>query len=147
MDIQFVGEDSYVLVDYVTKYATKAEKGHMRDTFDAINSTKSLSSRLYSFGLRALGNRECGALEVADTLLGIPLFVTDPATTFRWLDVNQLRAKRLKTVQVVQNLDPESTDLFYESWVDNHYPNRPEELQEMCLYDFVRWFDIVKTGY
>lgn len=25
-----------------------------------------------------------------------------------------------------------------------HHPNRPEQLENICLYDFLRWYDIVK---
>lgn len=46
----------------------------------------------------------------------------------------------------MKQLDPHSTDIFYESWVDNHYPERPDELENMHLHDFVRHFDIVKTA-
>jgi len=31
-------------------------------------------------------HRECGALEAADTLLGISLYGTDRNTTIKWLD-------------------------------------------------------------
>lgn len=71
MDLQYVGEKTAILNYYITKYATKGEKSHAVDTFGNINSTKCLASRLYNVGLRALSNRECGALETSDTLLGI----------------------------------------------------------------------------
>lgn len=63
MDLQYVGEKTAVLNYYITKYTTKGEKYHAVDTFDNINSAKSLASRLYSVGLHALSNSECGALE------------------------------------------------------------------------------------
>jgi hypothetical protein len=37
-------------------------------------------------------------------------------------------------------LNPE---LFYESWVDDYYPNRPPQLENMHLYYFVCYFDVV----
>lgn len=37
------------------------------------------------------------------------------------------------------------TDIFYANWLDIHYPNRPQGLQAMSLYDFIRWHDIVNT--
>jgi len=52
-----------------------------------------LASYLWNIALRFTNNRKCGALE-ADTLLGIPLYRTDPNTTVRWLDVNQIQKSK-----------------------------------------------------
>ena len=71
MDIQYIGENSAILNWYCTKYSTKAEKSHSVQVFDNITSTKSLASRLWNVALRSISHRECGALEAADTLLGI----------------------------------------------------------------------------
>ncbi|CAG5047431.1 unnamed protein product [Parnassius apollo] len=126
IDIQYVGEKTAILNYYVTKYTTKSEKTNATDMFNDINSTKSLRSRLYNIGLRVLSNRECGALEASDTLLGIPLYGTDPQTTIRWLDVNIHRNRRVKSKSEMTALDPNSTDIYYDSWIDNVYPARPD---------------------
>jgi len=91
-----------------------------------------------------VNNRECGALEAADTLLGIPLYGTDRNTTIRWLDVNQIRRKKLKSYKEIEALDPESTDIFHPSLVDDLYPHRPNELENISLYEFAQWYDISK---
>ncbi|XP_044742220.1 uncharacterized protein LOC123303484 [Chrysoperla carnea] len=142
IDLQYIGEKTGLLNFYITKYTTKGEKSHIVDTFELLNSTKTLRSRLFNVGLRALSNRECGLLEASDTLLGISLYGTDPNTTIRWLDVNMNRNRRLKPKKQIEQLDPNSSDLFYESWVDDYYPNRPLELENIHLYDFLRWYDI-----
>lgn len=142
MDIQFVGEKTTILNWYITKYTTKSEKCHIGEMFNDINSTKSFASRLFSLGIRLLNSRECGALEACDTLLGIPLYGTDPETTIRWLDVNMTRTKRLLPVQKIKNLDADSINIFFETWIDDYYPDRPAELEEMSLYDFSRWYDV-----
>ena len=141
MDIQYIGENSAILNWYCTKYSTKAEKSHSVQIFDDITSTKSLASRLWNVALRSLSHRECGALEAADTLLGIPLFSTDKNTTIRWIDVNMVRSRKLKDRATIEALDGESSDIFFPSWVDNYYPNRPEELEGIHLYDFMAWHD------
>lgn len=87
MDIQFIGEKSAALTAYITKYQTKDEKSFACDDFRDFVANKPLSNRLWNFALRTLSNRECAALEAADTLLQIPLFDTDPGTTIKWLDV------------------------------------------------------------
>ena len=141
MDIQYIGENSAILNWYCTKYTTKAEKSHNIQVFDDITSTKSLASRLWNVALRSLSHRECGALEAADTLLGISLFSTDKNTTIRWVDVNMVRSRKLKDRATIEALDDESSDIFFPSWVDSYYPNRAEELEDMHLYDFLAWHD------
>lgn len=88
MDLQFIGEKSCALSSYVTKYQIKPEKSNSAQSFEVINSTKSLDSKLWNVDLRSQNNRECVSLEASDTLLGIPLFGTDQSTTIKWLDIN-----------------------------------------------------------
>ncbi|XP_011858793.1 PREDICTED: uncharacterized protein LOC105556322 [Vollenhovia emeryi] len=86
MDIQFIGEKSSLLTWYVTKYMNKAGKSELAESvFDSKNNknNKSLASYLWNVAFRFMNNRECGALEAADTLLSIPLYGTDPYTTIR----------------------------------------------------------------
>jgi len=83
MDLQYIGEKSAVLNWYTTKYATKSEKSHINNVFNDVESTKSLPGKLWNIAMRAISHRECGALEVGDTLLGIPLYFTDPSTVIR----------------------------------------------------------------
>lgn len=145
MEWEYVGEKTAILNYYVTKYTTKSEKTHTTDLFEDLNSTKSLRSRLFNIGLRGLSNRECGALEASDTLLGIPLYGTDPNTTIRWLDVNIYRNRRVKSKTDIMMLEPESTDIYYESLIDDYYPNRPKELEPINLYSFAQNYDIVRS--
>ncbi|XP_029157812.1 uncharacterized protein LOC114930228 [Nylanderia fulva] len=146
MDIQFIGEKSSLLTWYVTKYMNKAGKSELSENIldSKDNKNKSLASHLWNIALRFTNNRECGALEAADTLLGIPLYGTDRNTTIRWLDVNQIRYRKLKNRKEIEALDPESTDIFYQSLTDDHYPHRPNELENTSLYEFAQWYDISK---
>ena len=141
MDIQYIVENSAILNWYCTKYSTKAEKSHSVQVFDSVTSTKSLASRLWNVALRSISHRDCGALEAADTLLGISLFSTDKITTIRWVDVNMVRSRKLKDRATIEALDDESSDIFFPSWVDTYYPNRIEEIEDMHLYDFLSWHD------
>lgn len=99
---------------------------------------------MYNIGLRSLSHRECGSPEASDTLIPHALFETDPDTTIRWLDVNQTRNKRVKSKAEVENLPADSNEIYYDSVVDDYYPSRSNELEKTHLYDFVRWFEIVK---
>ena len=145
MDIQYIGEKSTLLTWYVTKYVNKPGKSELSD-FDLEsfknNKSKSLASVLWNFGLRSLTNRECGALEAADTLLSIALYGTDRNTTIKWLNVNRIRQRKLKSRKEIETLDGESTDIFCPSVIDDYYPNRSQELESVSLYEFVQWYDI-----
>jgi len=77
-------------------------------------------------------------------LLGIPLYGTDPNTTIRWLHVNQIRYRKIKSCKAIEALDGDFTNIFYPSVIDDHYPHRPEELELMSLYEFVQRYDITK---
>ncbi|XP_070517894.1 uncharacterized protein [Cardiocondyla obscurior] len=148
MDIQFIGEKSTLLTWYITKYVNKAGKSELSD-FNLENcknnKSKSLASVLWNYSLRFLTNRECGALEAADTLLSIPLYGTDCNTTIKWLNVNRIRQKKLKSRKEIEALDEESTDLFCSALVDDYYPNRVEELESVSLYEFAQWYDVTTT--
>ena len=98
-------------------------------------------SRLWNFSLRALTNRECGALEAADTLIGLQLYGTDRNTTIKWININEIRSKKLKRLDELQKLDKDSSDIFCSNMVDDYYPHRPEELEHCSLYNFMRRFD------
>jgi len=71
-----IGEKSSLLTLYVTKYMNKAGKCELSDSIldSKNNKNKSLASYLWNIALRFTNNRECEALEAADTLLGIPLY-------------------------------------------------------------------------
>ena len=44
----------------------------------------------------------------------------------------------------IQQRDPNSTNIFEENLVDTFYPERPDEMEDVCLYDFVA--NYVKCG-
>ena len=42
-------------------------------------------------------------------------------------------------------MDGESSDIFFPSWVDSYYANRPEELEYVNLHDFwygMTWYNL-----
>ena len=59
MDLQYVGESSLAIAQYVTGYVTKAERSNMQDLWQV----SSVYSKLFSFGVRSLRSRECGLYE------------------------------------------------------------------------------------
>ena len=140
MDIQFVSEESLALAQYVTDYITKAEKSHMQETWEEIIESVSIYSRLWSFALRMLCSRECGLYEASDLLLGDHL--NEKSVEVQWISVDMPdnRKRRLKDHRDLEQLaatDPESEEIFKENLHSSYYPNRPEELEDVCLHDFV----------
>ena len=88
-------------------------------------------------------NREIGSLEAADTLLGHSLYGVDKETMVKWLDIRQTRNRKLKTFEDIKKLNENSTDIFCNSFIDSHNPNRPDELETTSLYDFAKYYDVI----
>ncbi|KAL5503511.1 hypothetical protein EMCRGX_G010470 [Ephydatia muelleri] len=90
-------------------------------------------------------SRECSFHEASDLLLGDHL--TENSETVKWVDVSMphKRKRRLKShaqlVEIEKN-NPGSTDILEGSVVDILYPARPLELEDVCLYDFIKWYAI-----
>ena len=101
IDIQYVAESSLALAHYVSGYVTKAEESHLQDFWQKVSDTKSIYSRLWSFGIRSLRSRECGLYEASDLLLGDHL--TEKSETVKWVDVSMpdKRSRRLKDHKVM----------------------------------------------
>ena len=87
MDIQYIGESSLAIAQYITGYVTKAEKSNMQDVWQEVSSHQSLYSKLWSFGVRSLRSREYGLYEASDLLLGDQL--CGKSQTIQWVDVCQ----------------------------------------------------------
>jgi hypothetical protein len=140
IDIQFVAEASLALAHYVSGYVTKAERSNMQEIWQEVSDSKSIYSRLWSFGIRSLRFRECGLYEASDLLLGDHL--TEKSATVKWVDISMphKRSRRLKDHKVLQEMakhNPNSQTVFEDNVVDTFYPQRPSALDNVCLYDFV----------
>ena len=124
-------------------YVTKAEKSNMQDLWQ-VSSHSSIYSKLRSFGIRCLRSRECGLYEASDLPLGDHL--CEKSTTIKWIDVSpsQNRKRRLRNhskLVEIREMNPYSRDIFKENLVDNFYPKRPDDIDEICLYDFVAEYE------
>ena len=95
-------------------------------------------------GALALRSRECGLYEASDLLLGDHL--CEKSNTVKWICVSMphKRIRRLKNHNVLKEIatnDPESEDIFEEDLFSTHYPKRPDDLDDVCLHDFVANYD------
>ena len=144
IDIQFIAESSLALAHYVTGYVTKAERSNMQDVWQEVSSNRSIYSRLWSFGIRSLRSRECGLYEASDLLLGDHL--CEKSDTVKWIDAalphkRNRRLRNHKDLVKLRQTNPNSTDVFEDNLIDNFYPERPTKLEDVCLYDYVRFYE------
>ena len=64
----------------------------------------------------------------------------------KWVDVSMpdKRSRRLKDHKVLEDVakhNPDSEDIFQSNLLDTYYPQRPNDLEDVCLYDFVANYD------
>ena len=148
MDIQYIAESSLTLAHYVTGYVTKAEKSNMQDVWQKVSANTSIYSKLWSFGIRCLRSREVGLYEASDLLLGDHL--TEKSETVKWIDAafphkRKRRVKNHKQLVSIDTHDPTSTDILENNVLDNFYPQRPRNMDDVCLYDFIKWYEYSGT--
>ena len=146
IDLQFVGESSLAVAQYVTGYVTKAERSNMQDLWQEVSSHSSVYSKLFSFGVRSLRSRECGLYEASDLLLGDHL--CGKSQTIKWIDVSQPQHRRrlIHHSKLVEVSDKNlvSTNIFEENLLDTFYSQRPDKMKDVCVYDFVA--EYTKSG-
>ena len=144
IDIQLVAESSLELAHYVSGYVAKAERSNMQEIWQEVSENKSIYSCLWSFGIRSLRFCECGLYEASDLLLGDHL--SEKSDTVKWLDVSMphKRNRQLKdhrVLKVIAEHNPDTENIFEDNLIDTFYPQRPQELEDVCLYDFVANYD------
>ena len=71
MDIQYIGDASYLLVRYVTGYVGKHDKGPTQPIWRTLGEVRheEMKSKLYTYAGQCMRNREIGLPEACDHLL------------------------------------------------------------------------------
>uniref|UniRef100_A0A1X7UXI1 ATP-dependent DNA helicase n=1 Tax=Amphimedon queenslandica TaxID=400682 RepID=A0A1X7UXI1_AMPQE len=140
-DVSFTSECSLALANYVSGYVTKAERGHMQDLWQDILDDRGIYSKLFRIGIRCLDNRPIGLYETCDILLGEPH--CRKSREVSWINVEMPHkrkrnlTKKLSEVEEIAANDPSTEEFYGEGLVTHFYPNRAQEHEEYCLYDFV----------
>ena len=119
-------------------------KSNLQDVWSEIASSGTIYSQLWSFGTRALKSREVGLYEVADLLLSNHMAEKSVTVQFVNARLPSKRSRMLKKMSDLRKLneiDPDSEDVFVPTLIEDHYPARPDSLNDMCLYDFVKHID------
>ena len=105
-----------------------------------------------SYGLLESGACVLGKLgcmkPVSDLLLGDHL--TEKSETVKWIDAafphkRKCRVKNHKLLVSIDTHEPTSTDILENNVLDNFYPQRPRNLDDVCLYDFIKWYEYSGT--
>ena len=70
----------------------------------------------------------------------------EKSDTVKWLDVSMphKRSRELKDHKQLKEIakhNPDNEDIFEDNVIDIFYPQRPQELEDVCLYDFVANYD------
>ena len=86
---------------------------------------------------------EYGLYEACDLLLGDHL--CEKSECVKWVDTafphkRKRRVKDNNQLQLLQETDPNSTDIF-DNLIDTFYPDRPQDMEEVCLYDLVKQYE------
>ena len=71
--------------------------------------------------------------------------MTVMAVQYQWPDKRSRRLKDHKVLQDVAKHNPDSEDIFQSNLLDTYYPQRPNDLEDICLYDFVANYDYCGT--
>ena len=87
----------------------------MQEVWQEVSDSKSVYSRLWKFGVRALRSRESSLYEACDIILGDHL--CEKSDTVQWVDVSmphkrKHRLKHHKELVKMEATDPDSEDII-----------------------------------
>ena len=153
VDIQFIGEESESLVEYISKYATKAPRSAISDfELDAIQvNSKSNFGKLFQLASKLMKDRELGAMEARNFLLSEKPVQTDTSFVFINTVYASKRKSVLKSKKDLESLPDDSKDIYYGDLIGTWYPKRPPydksngnfNLKEMSLFEFAKTYERV----
>ena len=151
VDIQFIGEESESLVEYISKYATKAPRSAISDfELDAIEiNNKSNFGKLFQLASKLMKDRELGAMEARNFLLSEKPVQTDASFMFINTVYASKRRSVLKSKKDLESLPDNSKDIYYGDLIGTWYPKRPpydrsnknSNLKTMSLYEFTKTYE------
>lgn len=138
MDIQFV-LDTYACAKYCVGYMLKAEGGVSKLLRAACREARlgnvPVQNKVKQFAKILINGTEISAQDAAAFVLGIPN--TSCSRTDVYINTAKPtdRISMLKSQDKLEQLADDSEDL-YETGPLDHYIQRPEELENVCLADF-----------
>ena len=148
VDLQFIGEESESLVEYICKYATKAPKSAITDfEINAMkNEKKSTWAQLFTLATKLMKDRELGVMEARNFLLSENPIKTNASFLFINTVYASKRKSMLKSKKDLKSLPDDSKDIYYGDLIGTWYPKRPPYdrstcLKNMSLYEFAKTYE------
>ena len=142
MDVRFVADEARTVARYVTGYIAKAERSQLEDIAEAARQAHADPfRRAFYFGAQALAQREIGAYEAADLLLGTQLVVKSDVV--KWVNTafpHEMK-RRLRPRAEIAELDNSSTDIYRDEWLTDYYPNRSDRMEGVSYHDFHAYYE------
>jgi hypothetical protein len=137
IDLQYVC-DPYSCVMYIASYITKPEHelGELLTAASKQASNLDIRSQLKKVGSKFLNSHEISAQEAVYRLLSLPLKRSTRQVLYVSTEMQEERVRLLKPMNILQTLEDEDEDVYMEGMVDR-YPYRPNQLEEICLADFI----------
>ncbi len=138
-DIQFV-TDAYACATYITNYISKCQKGMSTLLQNAVKEARkgneSLRKQVRFIGNVFLNASEMSAQEAVYLTLQLPLVKKTRQVIFINTSPPEERTRLLKSEEMLKELPEDSTDIYSSNQLIR-YSQRPKQLENWCLADYV----------
>ena len=146
LDIQYV-LDPYSCAAYILSYITKGQRGMSRLLEKACQEAKSGNKDLIN-QVRHIGNKFLNAVEISAQeavylTLQLPLRRSSRQVQFINTTIPDERTFLLKPNDQLQDLPDSSNDIESDNII-KRYQRRPCKLENVCLADFVAWYNCTR---
>ena len=143
MDIQFV-LDPYACAVYILSYITKGQRGMSKllrkACEEAEEGNKDIVNKVRHIGNKFLNAVEISAQEAVYLVLQMPLIRSSREFQFINTSDPDERTFLVKSTDKMKGLPDHSLDIESDN-VIKRYQRRPKQLENLCLADFVAWFN------
>ncbi len=148
MDIQFV-LDPYACAVYILTYITKGQRGMSKllrkACEEAKEGNKNIVNKVRHIGNKFLNAVEISAQEAVYLVLQMPLRRSSREFQFINTSDPDERTFLLKSMDKIKELPDNSCDIESDNII-KRYQRRPKQLENLCLADFVAWYNCKSEG-
>ena len=118
-------------------------KGSQRQVYELPRLPEEIRINNYNPLMLMLWKANMDIQFIAESTLAIAQYVTGYVTKAEKSNRKRRLRDNSKRVEIQQQ-DPNSTNIFEDNLVDTFYPKRPDDMEDVCLHDFVA--NYVKCG-
>ncbi|XP_050294306.1 uncharacterized protein LOC126734651 [Anthonomus grandis grandis] len=146
MDIQLVFEP-YGCCTYIVNYINKSQRGVsdilMKTMEEIKKGNLDVKGKLKSLAAAFLNASEVSAQEAAYSVLQLPMH--DTCTSYVYIHTNPIkeRTKMLKPLTELKAMDNDDPNIYCDGLIE-HYEQRPNEMENICLAEFAAYYDFFK---